>query len=131
MANMTVKIEQAAVELAEARRRFKDAESKYNALLTQYAESTKGENTQKSNENGYSSAEKEKDSGSEFPSLSERVVTVIKSDPSKRWKLRDIHQTLPGVKVVNLRATIYRLVDSGKVKKAGYGKFKAPPELNN
>jgi len=129
MASINVKIEQAAVELAGARRKYKDAESKYNALLSQFAESTKGGNAQKTNENSESDSEKE--NRNEVPSLSERVITVIKSEPSRRWKLHDVHQNLPDVNIVNLRATIYRLVNSGKVKKAGYGKFKAPPETNN
>jgi hypothetical protein len=129
MASINVKIEQAAVELAEARRKFKSAEFKYNTLLSQYAESSKGENAHKPNENDISDEERKNGNGA--PSLSERVIATINSDHSKRWKLHEVHQNLPDVKIVNLRATIYRLVNSGKVKKAGYGKFKAPPETNN
>ena len=137
MAAINVKIEKAAVELAEARRKFSEAESKYEALLQQYARemnanpaSPKPTIDNNSDKEERSITSDASDNGIDA-TLSYKIVTLIKTDRNKRWRLREVHSGIPNAKLQNLRQTLYRLVNSGKVKKAGYGKFKAPPESTN
>jgi len=103
------KFEDAAVELANAKRVLAEAQSKFDTLFKQL-------------KRGGNSACPE----NELPeNASERIITTLKSDTSKEWSYGDLEKTLPDIPKNSLRALLYKLKRGNKVQKAGRGKWKA------
>jgi hypothetical protein len=103
------KFEDAAVELANAKRTLADAQANFDALFKQL-------------KRGGNSASAE----TELPeNASEQIIAALKSDAGKEWSYGELETALPAIAKNSLRALLYKLKSGNKVQKAGRGKWKA------
>jgi uncharacterized coiled-coil protein SlyX len=114
MAGIKQKIEDAALELAEAKRRLADAQDKFDALFKQIKRG------------GNSATAGQTTDEPELPeNASEQIITTLKSDTGKEWSYAALETALPKIAKNSLRALLYKLKRANKVQKAGRGKWKA------
>jgi len=56
--------------------------------------------------------------------VSERILTILQSDPKKVWSFKEVGKRLPDANMDSIRALLPRLVRLGKATKEGRGQFK-------
>jgi hypothetical protein len=114
MASLKQKLEDAAVQLVDAKRRLGEAQEKFDALFKQIK---RGGNSTSAGQTTEETALPE--------NASERILTALKGDPSKEWTYGELEKALPDIPGNSLRALLYKLKGGNKVQKAGRGKWKA------
>lgn len=123
MASLKQKLEQAAIELADAKRILKQKQDAWDLLYRQATggRASKKESNQSQSETG--------DSGV-IGGVTERIVAILASDTSKEWKYKEIHKKLEDVPIPSLRAMMFKLQKDQKAIKAGRGRWKAATVVN-
>jgi hypothetical protein len=114
MAGIKQKFEDAAVELADAKRKLADAQAKFDALFKQIKRG------------GNSASAGQTTDDAELPeNASEQIISTLKSNAGKEWSYGELETALPAIAKNSLRALLYKLKRANKVQKAGRGKWKA------
>ena len=120
--NWLIEIRQAALEKAEASKRLEAANRRLVALIDEQI-GTDANESQAPVNHALVVAGANGDDGS----TSEKILALFQSEPTKRWRYQEIANRVPGPKLATIRSLLYRLDKSGKVSKAGRGKYKAVP----
>ena len=128
MALETAEIEKAALAVTEARRALSESEQQLQAAIRRAADVLQ---SQGQNENTSIGADSlgsiPHPNGEQGQSITERIVSVLESEPKKRWNYDEIAGRIPNTTAKSVRALLYRLEQNNRVKKAGRGLDRSLP----
>ena len=117
MANIKEKIEQAAIELAQARDRLNIAQRKFDELINSVtSQPQNGSVLEKGKANPVPQSRS-------YMTLAEQLIAMMQKDASKSWGYDDFFKQLPHVKKPAMRVLIYGLKHKGKIKNVGPGYY--------
>ncbi len=118
MATLKQKFEDAAIELAEAKRKLAEAQAKFDALFKQIKRGS------------VSAPAGQTTDETVLPlNASEQIIAVLKSDVNKAFGYGEIELRCSEIPKNSIRALLYKLKGANKVQKAGRGKWKAMPAI--
>jgi|ERR1035441_8484593 hypothetical protein len=130
MALETAEIEKAALAVTEARRALSESEQQLQAAIRRAAGLLQGQG-----QNGNTSIEADTlrpiphPNGEQGQSITDRIVSVLESEPKKRWNYDEISGRIPNTTAKSVRALLYRLEQNNRVRKAGRGLYRSFPPV--
>lgn len=137
MPSIKEQLQEAAVELYQAKFNMNEAQEKFDALFERIAAGTRAKG-QKNSRAATLKAAQEQASLLEVNStrttqptkVSDKIQAVLNSIPNRKWTYDEITAQLPETTRNTIRALLFKLKKDGKAQKAGRGRWKAAQAIH-